>query len=103
MREHLCVTCHNPILDWKPGQVFHKGDCSREHMLNMRLARYGENIIKIKPERLCEWCGKPLSENSPSATKYHDGNCKQMGYTETNARNQRSYRFRREMGYAKHA
>jgi hypothetical protein len=65
--------------------------------LKLRMEKYK----KPSQKRYCEWCGKELPEKSPSAMKYCDGECHKMGYAETNTRNQRSYRFRREMGWAK--
>ena len=82
---------------------YHEGQCSEQKGRQLRIAKDGHlDRIKQKPvERLCAWCGKSLPKNSPSAKKYHDENCRNRGYAETNARNQRSYRFRREMGWAK--
>ena len=64
--------------------------------LTARMAKYKKPI-----ERICAWCGEPLPDKSPSAKKYHDGNCKAMGYHEQNARGVRAFRFRKEMGIAK--
>ena len=65
--------------------------------MTIRMAKYkSESEI-----RLCEWCGKELPPNSPSATKYHNGECKLLGYREHNARASRAFRFRKEMGIAK--
>lgn len=65
--------------------------------MTVRMAKY-----KPEPkERLCERCGKSLPNGCPSAKKYHDGECKIMGYREHNARASRAFRFRKEMGIAR--
>jgi hypothetical protein len=65
--------------------------------MTVRMAKYKPE----PPKRYCEWCGKELPKNSPSAMKYHEGKCKLMGYREHNARASRAFRFRREMGIAR--
>jgi len=101
---HNCSWCGKPLPeDAKENQRFHEGKCRNEKGRQLRIGRYG-NADPIKHEiieRLCAWCGKSLPKNSPSAKKYHDGLCRENGYKETNARNSRSYRFRREMGIAR--
>ena len=88
-----CLWCKQPIENREYGQRLHKGICTKKYFAALPKEE--------SPKRLCEWCGKELPPNSPSAMKYHDGECKKLGYAEANARHQRSYRFRREMGFAK--
>jgi hypothetical protein len=86
-----CLWCKQPIKNRGHGQRLHKGICTKN---------YFSVLPKDEIKRICEWCGKPLPKNSPGAMKYHEGECRRMGYAEANARHQRSYRFRREMGFA---
>ena len=101
---HLCSWCGKLLVTEEEKQKrYHQGKCSEQKGRQLRIGKDGHgDPIKHEPlERLCDWCGKSLPKNSPSAKKYHDGKCRKLGYAETNARNQRSYRFRREMGWAK--
>jgi hypothetical protein len=87
-----CLWCKQPIENREHGQRLHRGDCTK---------KYFELLPKNEPKkRNCEWCGEPLPDNSPSAMKYHDGDCHILGYREQGARASRAFRFRREMGIA---
>jgi hypothetical protein len=62
--------------------------------LTIRLAKYKP----LPPVRLCAWCNSPLPPNSPSAMKYHSGECRESAYADKNAEHSRAFRFRKEMG-----
>jgi len=57
--------------------------------LKLRMEKYK----KPSQKRYCEWCGELLPSKCPSAQKYHDGNCKLMGYREHNARRLERFDF----------